>query len=382
MQKLFFILTLLSAILSFQLQANDEKQLKQAELEKLNVQINNLKSELKQQQKQHNQQTNELAKIETAIGQNEKSILTIKSKLAQLDKEKNTLVSKKQDLLNDQVALKKEMEALFLNVYRQGQQTWLKTLLSETNPSNFSRKLKYVEFITQSQRDTLKAFFDNQQSLENTIAEIEKSTEATLEQQLNLSKTQQTLLSNQQQRKAEVSKLNKSISSAKQKIEISEKNKKQLEQLLEKMLLSLSNQDLGLDDIQFSSLKGKLHWPIKSRPANRFGAKTSTGRDWDGWEMPTNSGTTVNVIASGRVIYSDWLRGFGLLIIIDHGDGYLSLYGRNQSLLKEEGQWVSANEAISIVGDSGGFNNTALYFEIRKNSKPQNPASWLSKTIN
>ena len=97
--------------------------------------------------------------------------------------------------------------------------------------------------------------------------------------------------------------------------------------------------------------------------------------------MPTIEGTAVNVIASGRVIYSDWLRGFGLLIIIDHGDGYLSLYGRNQSLLEEEGQWVSSNEPISIVGVSGGFNKTALYFEIRKNSKPQNPASWLSKTI-
>ena len=217
--------------------------------------------------------------------------------------------------------------------------------------------------------------------LEKTISEIEVRRVATEQQQLDLSKTQQSLLANQQQRKKEVAKLNKTISSAQQKIDTNEKNKKQLEQLIEKMLLTLSNQDLGLEDIQFGQLKGKLRWPVKSRPSNRFGAKTSTGRDWDGWEMPTNSGSEVKVIASGRAIYSDWLRGFGLLIIIDHGDGYLSLYGRNQSLLKEEGEWVGANETISIVGVSGGFNKTALYFEIRKNSKPQNPASWLSKTI-
>jgi len=385
MQKLFFIITLACILicisLSTTLHAKSEKQLKQSELKQLNSEIKKLKTNLKKQQKKHNQQTNELATIESKIGANEKSIFIIKEELIQLDKQTNYQLIKKQALLNDQVTLKSQMETLFLDLYRQGEQSWLKTLLSETNPSIFSRKLKYVEFITHSQRGTLQTFFDNQTLLEKTLLKIEQNTVSVKQQQLNLSKIQQTLLANQQQRKKEVIKLNKHISSAKQKIDLSEKNKKQLEQLIQKMLLSLSNQDLGLEDIKFATLKGELRWPIKSRASNRFGTKTSTGRDWDGWEIPTTSGTAVNVIAGGRVIYSDWLRGFGLLIIIDHGDGYLSLYGRNQSLLKEEGQWVSANEPISIVGESGGFNKTALYFEIRKNSKPQNPALWLSKTI-
>ncbi|MCJ8312927.1 MAG: peptidoglycan DD-metalloendopeptidase family protein [Saccharospirillaceae bacterium] len=381
MQKLFFILILMCSTFTVQLHAKSEKQLKQAELEQLNGKINKLKSDLKKQQNKHNKQTNELATIESSIGKNEKNILSIKNKLLQLDKSKKKLLLKKQDLINDQSALKNQMEVLFLDLYRQGQQAWLKTLLSETNPANFSRKLKYVEFITLSQRDALQSFFDNQLLLEKTISDIDEKTQSSEQQQLSLSKTQQSLLANQQLRKKEVSKLNKTITSSKQKIDIHTKNKKQLEQLIQKMLLSLSNQDLGLEDIQFSQLKGKLRWPIKSRASNRFGTKTPTGRQWDGWEMPTTAGTTVNVIASGRVIFSDWLRGFGLLIIIDHGDGYLSLYGRNQSLLKEEGQWVSANEPISMVGVSGGFEKTALYFEIRKNSKPQDPAFWLSKTI-
>jgi len=381
MQNLFFILMLLCSTLSFKLHANNEKQLKQAELQQLNKKITTLKSNLRKTQKKHNQQTSELAKIESSIGTNEKNIKTIKLKLINLDKEKSTLLAQKQELLSNQTILKKQMESLFLNLYRQGNQTWLKTLLSETNPANFSRKLKYVEFITQSQRLTLQSFFDNQNKLETTIADIENKTKSTQDEQLNLSKAQQSLLSNKRQRANEINKLSQSISSSKQQIEISEKNKAQLETLIKNMLITLSNQDLGLEDIKFNKLKGKLRWPIKSRASNRFGSRTSSGRTWNGWEMPTATGTEVKVIASGRVIFSDWLRGFGLLMIVDHGDGYLSLYGRNQSLLKEEGQWVSANEAISIVGLSGGYDKTALYFEIRQNSKPQNPASWLSKTI-
>ncbi|BCE01957.1 murein hydrolase activator EnvC family protein [Marinicellulosiphila megalodicopiae] len=381
MQKLFYLLTFLLSTLALNVLANTEKQLKQAELENLSKQITELKSNLKHQQQTHNQQTNELAKIESSIGKNETKIQTIKQTLVQLDQEKSNLLVKQTDLQNDQKALKTQMESLFLDLYRQGQQTWLKTLLSETNPANFSRKLKYIEFITQSQRDVLQSFFDNQTNLSNTIALIEEKTLNTQQQQLNLSKTQQSLLANQQQRKQEVDKLNQAINTAQKQIQVNEKNKKQLEDLIEKMILTLSNQDLGLSDLQIDQLKGKLIWPIKSKPSNRFGAKTQSGRVWDGWEMPTTSGEQVRVIASGRVIFSDWLRGFGLLIIVDHGDGYLSLYGRNQSLLKQEGDWVGQAETIAFVGGTGGYEKTALYFEIRKNGQPQNPASWLSKII-
>ena len=97
---------------------------------------------------------------------------------------------------------------------------------------------------------------------------------------------------------------------------------------------------------------------------------------WQGVNIPAKEGTTVRSIHHGRVVYADWLRGSGLLLIIDHGDGYMSLYAHNQSLLRDVGEWVSAGTPVATVGDSGGQAKAALYFEIRYQGKPTDPARW------
>ena len=129
----------------------------------------------------------------------------------------------------------------------------------------------------------------------------------------------------------------------------------------------------------FSALKGKLRLPIRGEVSNRFGAsREDSGISWKGLFIRANAGTEVKAVANGQVVFADWLRGFGNLIILDHGDGYMSLYGNNQALLKAVGSNVHTGDTIAAVGNSGGNESNGLYYELRRQSLPFDPLSWSS----
>ena len=127
----------------------------------------------------------------------------------------------------------------------------------------------------------------------------------------------------------------------------------------------------------FAAQKGKLPWPAKGSFLSKFGQSKNQGDlKWNGVLIKANFGTPVQVISHGRVAFSDWLQGFGFITIIDHSDGYMSLYGNSESLFKQTGDWVSAGDVIATAGDSGGQPQSGVYFEIRSRGKPVNPAKW------
>jgi septal ring factor EnvC (AmiA/AmiB activator) len=133
-------------------------------------------------------------------------------------------------------------------------------------------------------------------------------------------------------------------------------------------------------DEPFASLKGKLTWPVQGRLAGDYGQPRGTGTvKWNGVLLETAAGTPVRAVYHGRVAFADWLPGLGLLVIVDHGGGYMSLYGHNEALLKESGDWVEPGEAIAQVGDTGGQSRAGLYFEIRYNGEPVNPHAWIGR---
>jgi septal ring factor EnvC (AmiA/AmiB activator) len=130
----------------------------------------------------------------------------------------------------------------------------------------------------------------------------------------------------------------------------------------------------------FRALKGRMPWPAKGSLAGRFGMEKRGGLLWDGVLISAPEGREVKAVHHGRVAFADWLRGFGLLLIIDHGDGYMSLYGHNQSLFKEAGDWVEQGEPVALVGNSGGRLDTGVYFGIRYQGRPVNPKHWCKKS--
>ena len=140
--------------------------------------------------------------------------------------------------------------------------------------------------------------------------------------------------------------------------------------------------DLALPDNAkpIAEFKGRLPWPIKGKVLRRFGSvdKASKVR-WNGLLIQAPEGRDIKAVHYGRVVFADWLRGFGLLVILDHGDDYMSLYGHNQTLYVEKGDWVASGDVVASAGNSGGLEQTGLYFEIRKNGQPQNPRRWITK---
>jgi septal ring factor EnvC (AmiA/AmiB activator) len=131
------------------------------------------------------------------------------------------------------------------------------------------------------------------------------------------------------------------------------------------------------DGSSFASLKGKLNLPVQGHVSNRFGkAREDTGISWKGLFIKAAEGSEVKSVAGGMIVFADWLRGFGNLLIIDHGGGYMSLYGNNQALLKKVGDEVKRGEVIAAVGNSGGNETHGLYYELRRQSKPFDPLSW------
>ena len=154
-----------------------------------------------------------------------------------------------------------------------------------------------------------------------------------------------------------------------------------LTHLLEALRRALSDIPPDAGNLKaFSSLKGALHLPADGQIIHQFGDQRQNGKlQWQGMVIKAGAGTDVHAIYNGRVAFADWLRNFGWLIIIDHGDGYMSLYGHNEALYKDVGEWVEQNEVIATTGSSGGQQQSGLYFEIRQNGKPRNPRLWLGK---
>jgi septal ring factor EnvC (AmiA/AmiB activator) len=180
----------------------------------------------------------------------------------------------------------------------------------------------------------------------------------------------------QKQRQSTVTQLNRDIANQQQKLNQLKKDQSQLEGVLKTLQEAIANMAIPSDFAPFSSRLGKLRWPVDGKRQNTFGSSRGAEINWQGISISGREGSAVKSIHSGRVVFADWLKGYGLLMIIDHGEDYLSLYAHNQSLLKGLGDWINPGEAIATVGKSGGKDDASVYFEIRHAGKAVDPARW------
>jgi septal ring factor EnvC (AmiA/AmiB activator) len=198
---------------------------------------------------------------------------------------------------------------------------------------------------------------------------------------VQLQQEHKALVSNKVSREKNLAKINYRIKDKDQLLKKLNSDRQELEELIDAVEQTIANISIPSDYRPFAQLKGKLPWPISGKPSNRFGSSRSGSKlRWQGINIPSNPGTNIKAIHHGRVVFADWLRGSGLLLIIDHGDGYMSLYAHSQSLLSETGDWVGTGETIATAGNSGGQQQTGLYFEIRHNGKPSNPHKWCKRS--
>jgi murein hydrolase activator len=278
-------------------------------------------------------------------------------------------------LTAEQAALARQVRSSYMT----GRQELFKLLLSQESPAALGRMLVYFDYYNRARSARIGQVA---QELDK-LATLELET-ARVEAELAALETAQarevaTLERSRDERSAAVAKLEVDIRDGAAAVAKLRAEEQRLAELVRRLGELMAGFPVDTDE-PFQSLKGQLAWPVQGKLAGDYGQPRGAGTmKWNGVLLEASAGTPVRAVYHGRVAFADWLQGLGLLVIVDHGGGYMSLYGHNEALLKESGDWVEPGEAIAQVGDTGGQSRAALYFEIRYNGEPVNPHPWIAR---
>ena len=377
MQVLIILFLVLFSVLSAQAQQTKSHEDIEAKLRALEKEISSYKKTL---DTTHGQKS----EIETVLERNEQGINKLVNEIDTIEKALDTtsdkissLTGKQKELLTvksgQQYYIKKQIRA----AYEIGSQEYVKVLLNQEDPNEIAKMLTYYDYFNQARSKQIESYNLTLLGLDRVTQELADETVVLKSQRMALGTQQKSLANVQKKKQITLKALINQISTAGSALSKLEQDRGRLEQLLDKLRESLTNLDAPRIAQPFAEMQGKLLLPVEGRISHRFGNQRNQGKlQWHGLFIDAAEGESVYAVHYGRVVFSDWLRGFGLLMIISHGEGYMSLYGHNQALFRETGDWISAGEVIAAVGDSGGQNKTGLYFEIRIDGKPNNPQNW------
>ena len=354
--------------------ANDEQQL------------SNLKQEIKKLEQWLNTARDEHSQLDQALRKSDLEIAELLKKIertrTELKEEQSRL--KKLRLEQSQLRELKQQHRQHLaeqlrSAQKLGDQGPLKLLLNQNDPQQAQRMMRYFDYFNVARIKNIQRLLAEQQHLD-TIAEQILQQERKLQQsESRLLKQNRALTTRKQAQKKLLASLSKQLSSKEQRLRRKQTDRKRLEKLLGEVQNLISNSPRKNDERPFRAMKGKLPRPASGRISKAFGNRRDQHARWDGWLINTLEGQKVRAVHHGRVVFSDWLRGFGLITIIDHGHGYLSLYAHNQTLFHDVGTWVNQGDTLALSGINQDSGKANLYFEIRHQGRPQDPAVWLKR---
>lgn len=353
----------------------------QAELEALRERIEEVRAALARDRERHSRTESELERIERRIGELAGDLQRTQSSLAEARSELDRLDAERARLEERLGAHRHTLGAQLRAAYRLGRQPALRLMLRQSEPARLARALGYYGYLNRARLDAI----ERTVALVTRVRTVERETERTrrrLQAEIDaLERQRRELESARAERRRILERLQASITDKGERLERMEANRAELERLLDRLGSVIADIPAApLEETPFASRSGRLGWPVDGNLRARFGAPRAEGRMRSrGLVIAAESGTEVHAVYYGRVVFADWLSGFGQLIIIDHLDGYLSLYGYNQRLLRSTGDWVTPGEPIATVGDSGGQERAGLYFEIRRDGQPVDPEDWLAR---
>lgn len=301
----------------------------------------------------------------------DRQVDTAQGQLAELQKQKAT----RQAALDAQkTALSQQMQA----AYREGQDSQLRLLLDAQDPQTVGRLLAYYDYVNQARAARITA-------VRQQLTELDKVDEHIQLQLANLKKLRDNraaslaeLQARGKSRRQLLATLDAGIRNRNVQISRLTKDQQTMQSLVESLRQAMQDVPPELQQgKRFSALKGHLLWPVGGKLLNYYGQPRAGGHlHWEGDLIAAPSGTAVRAISQGRVVYADWMPHFGLLVIVDHGEGYLSIYAHNQNVTHQVGDYVKAGETIASLGDSGGQDQPALYFELRHGNTTLDPRRW------
>jgi len=350
---------------------------KSAQLDSVRNRIEDVRTNMAKARLRTNTLQGELKKNEISAGNIALNIREIEKQLRQRSMRMEVLNNKK---IFHEKALAKQKNALAQQIrsaYMVGKNDYIKLLLNQEDPTRIGRVLAYYDYHNQArvrQINSVKSEIETITQLENNI---NRENDALLKLKQNLLAKNREVGESRKERELILSKLLNELEKQGLELQGLQQQEQETKSLIEKLSENQGSVAIFEDIPPFNSLKGQLDWPVKGKLFTRFGNYKQGGKlKWQGVVIDTETGVEVHAVSGGQVVFSDWFRNLGLLIIIDHGDGYMSLYGYNQSLLKKTGDWILPGEIIALAGDSGGQLSSGVYFEIRNNGAPVNPAKW------
>jgi septal ring factor EnvC (AmiA/AmiB activator) len=356
-------------------EAESDAKKTESQLQAVKSEIDRITKQVSGEQVERDRLTKELRTAEISVGKARENLESVRHERVERAARRAALAAEKRDaqagISKGRVALAGQLRAAYLI----GHEEPLKLLLNQKDPARVGRMFAYYGYFGRARADEIHAIEDNvarldeldtQLTTEDTkLAELEK------QQRLQLTEVEQA----RSRRTVVLANLEAESHTRAQNLEKLRSQQSGLEKLLRQLREAMEKFPVDTNDA-FAHLRGKLAWPVSGRVVARYGETRAGGVKWDGVLVATERGAPVRAVYQGRVIYADWLPGLGLLTIVDHGDGYMSLYGHNERLYKAVGERVSAGDAIASAGDSGGSNRPELYFEIRKGGKPVDPRPW------
>ena len=372
--KRILMVLLISACVWSQPGISDEREITQAEIQALEGDIEHLRKLLDSLNTQQASARDRIQQNNQGIQQLSSEIKALETRLLEGQGEVKKLASRQQQLAAKSEAQKAQAARSLRSLYQGLGESRIKLLLNQERPDAVSRQLVYLDYFQQAQLQAIHNYqqtVDDLQALESQqrqlIARLDREKSAVDQKKQTLVKQQ----ARQQQLLAELGQRQRQGGLELTQLE-------QERERLDKVLASIiSRQQLSQP---FKSRQGKLVWPVAGKVLFNFNDQNSETRlRWQGMFIAVEAGTTVNAAHDGRVIFANWLNGYGLLAIVDHGDQFLTLYAHNSAILRQEGETVLAGEPLALSGESSAQQTDGVYFEVRHQGKPQNPAAWLDR---
>lgn len=417
-----------------------QKKIAESERADLRQKLTALKRSIDKTESAKSSAADALAESEAAISDAKRNLRDLADEQKQTEAKLNELSKQMAELQKIVDAQQKQLATLLRDQYVAGNEDRIKLLLSGDNPNRINRELQYMGYVSRAQATLIESLRANLHTLEENQAEVQNA-KAELDEIAGEARDQHAILQKEKaQRAALLSQLSNKLAAQRKEAGNIERNEKRLSTLVDKLGVLIAEQrkkeaaaaekrrqerlarakaererklaqnakpgkpgkpdnpdaieddepppattlarneltpDAGMPDGAFAALRGRLRLPIAGDLIARYGSKRGDGPSWKGLFIRAPEGTEVKAIAGGRVVFADWLRGFGNLIIIDHGSQYLTIYGNNQSVLKRAGDVVKSGDIIASTGNSGGNDQSGLYFEMRHDGRAFDPLGWV-----
>jgi septal ring factor EnvC (AmiA/AmiB activator) len=367
-----------AGLLPAQDESEELTQVKEQELEEVRERISELKQDMDRRAAERDRITGELQSAEVRISEKrvhlqelEKQRRFSENKKAELDLK---LTARQQELATETSLLEAQVRAAYMN----GGQERIKLLLNQHDPATLGRLLAYYRYFSEFRGKNIQAVTAHIVELQQLRAEVAREDErlAGLARARYVELTE--LNTAQDNRQQLLASLKKRITEEGSEIQRLAAQEQDLSRLIAELGSILADYPIRSEE-PFSELKGRLTWPVAGALVHDFGQPRAGGLKWNGVVLNAPRGREVRAVYHGRVVFADWLSGLGLLVIVDHGEGFMTLYGYNETLLKASGDWVAPGDVIATVGDSGGQAQAGLYFEIRQGKTPVNPRRWITR---